>query len=169
MSITTLDEKFIHDLGDIYDAEHRFLEAQQELRKHAGAKKLQSMLEEHMQQTELHIRNLEQVYELVGERAKRIKCDAAAGLVHEGQKGLKEAAPQSAICDAMIAGAAAKVEHYEIAAYRGLIMLCNELGYAPAADILRKNLQQEEATAQKIEQTTPELLAKIMISPQYTR
>ncbi len=33
MAITTLEEKFVHGLGDIYDAEHRFLEAQEKTKR----------------------------------------------------------------------------------------------------------------------------------------
>jgi cysteine synthase B len=36
MSISSLEEKFVHELGDIYDAEHRFLEAQQQMVKQAS-------------------------------------------------------------------------------------------------------------------------------------
>ena len=31
MPITPLDEKFVHELADIYDAEHRFLKGQEEM------------------------------------------------------------------------------------------------------------------------------------------
>lgn len=160
MSISTLEEKFTHDLGDIYDAEHRFLDAQQEMRKQANAPMLKTMIDEHITQTEHHIRNIEQVYQLIGEKPKRVKCDAAAGLVIEGQKGMKEVKRGSAIGDCMIAGAAAKVEHYEIASYRGLIMLSEELANAPATDLLSQNLRQEEATAKKIEQNMPMLIVE---------
>ncbi len=64
---------------------------------------------------------LGQIYKQLGMSAQRVRCDAAVGLVTEGQKGLKETAGAPAIGDVMIAGACAKVEHYEIASYRGLI------------------------------------------------
>lgn len=162
MIITTLKEKFVHDLGDIYDAEHRFLEAQQEMQVHAEAKTLKAMIDAHINQTAQHIRNLDQVYELVGEKPRRVKCDAAAGLVLEGQKGLKLVAQGSAIRDCVITGAAAKVEHYEIAAYRGLIMLSEELAYIPIATLLNQNLQQELETANTLEKSLPSLLAETM-------
>jgi ferritin-like metal-binding protein YciE len=162
MTITTLKEKFVHDLGDIYDAEHRFLEAQQEMQAQAGAKTLKAMIMAHIGQTEQHLRNLEQVYGIVGEKPKRVKCDAATGLVLEGQKGLKEVAQGSAIGDCVITGAAAKVEQYEIASYRGLIMLSEQLAYVPVVTLLNQNLQQELETATKLEQSLPSLLAETM-------
>jgi ferritin-like metal-binding protein YciE len=162
MAIKTLDEKFIHEVGDIYDAEHRFLEAQGEMHKQATDSKLKTMLQQHMKETEQQIANLEQVYELLGQKAKRVKCDAAAGLVTEGQKTMKEAADNPAILDCVIAGAAAKVEHYEIASYRGLITGAELMGQTDVLRFLRANLEQEEQTAQKVEQSTPVLLQQAM-------
>jgi ferritin-like metal-binding protein YciE len=119
------------------------------------------MIREHITQTEAQIKNLEEVYSTIGAKAKRVKCDAAAGLVTEGQKGMKETATQPHLRDCMIAGAAAKVEHYEIASYRGLVTLCQELGQDSALGLLKENLKQEERTAQLVEQHVPELLHKV--------
>lgn len=162
MAITTLEEKFVHDLGDIYDAEHRFLEAQQEMLSQANADTVKMMLQQHISETEAQINNVEQVYEALGTSAKRIKCDAAAGLVTEGEKTLEETADNPAICDIAIVGAAAKVEHYEIASYRGLITAAQLMGQTDIMQLLQKNLQQEEQTAQKLEQSMPALIQKAM-------
>ncbi|NTU79075.1 MAG: ferritin-like domain-containing protein [Chloroflexales bacterium] len=161
MAMTTLEEKFVHDLGDIYDAEHRFLEAQREMMQQAKATELKTMIREHIAQTEEQIRNLDQVYQTIGAKAKRVKCDAANGLVIEGQKGMKEAADQPALLDCVIANTAAKVEHYEIATYRGLITLCEGLGQSSVLNLLVQNLQQEEQTAQRVEQSLPQLVQKV--------
>jgi ferritin-like metal-binding protein YciE len=157
MAITNLEEKFIHQLGDIYDAEHQFLEAQQQQLKAASASALQTMLREHIGQTEQQIKTLEQVFACVGKPAKRIRCDGAAGLVKEGEKSMEEAS-EPALRDCLIAGSANKVEHYEIVAYRGLVALAQHLGQREAAMLLRQNLLQEEQTAQRIEQSEPSLM-----------
>jgi ferritin-like metal-binding protein YciE len=164
MPIKTLDEKFMHELSDIYDAEHRFLEAQQEMMKQAKASELKQMVNEHIGQTHQQIKNLEQVFELLGERAKRVKCDGAAGIVSEGEKGLKEAKDAPEIRDCLIAGSASKVEHYEISSYRGLIEGAQLMGQQEIVKLLQENLKQEEQTAKKIEASAPKLLQKAMNS-----
>lgn len=166
MAISNLEEKFIHDLGDIYDAEHRFLEAQQEMLSQATDRQLRTMLQEHIGQTQQQISNLEQVYQILGQRTQRVKCDAAAGLVIEGQKSMREAAQAPAILDCVISGAAAKVEHYEIASYRGLVTACEEMGQNPILQLLEQNLQQEHETAHKIEQSMPMLIRQAMQAKQ---
>src|SRR4051812_5364462 len=88
--ITTLDEKLAHDLGDIYDAEHRFLEAQREMLNAATDRNLKKMIKSHIAQSEGQIERLDRGFEVLGKKAKRVKCAAAAGLVTEGQKGIED-------------------------------------------------------------------------------
>ncbi|HKC20630.1 MAG TPA: DUF892 family protein, partial [Candidatus Dormibacteraeota bacterium] len=114
MPITSPREKFTHELADIYDAEHQFLEAMGKMREKATAEKLQTMLEEHMQQTEEQIRNLEQVFAEAHEQPQRQECMGAKGLVGEASKMMEEAGNDE-IRDAIIAAGAAKAEHYEMA------------------------------------------------------
>ena len=158
MAIKTLQEKFIHGLGDIYDAEHRFLEAQQKMLPNATAETVKTALETHIKETQEQITNLEQVYGLLGLTAKRVSCDAAAGLVSEGDKLLKETADVPTLADLAIVGGCSKVEHYEIAAYRGLVAAAETMKQADVVKLLTKNLQQEEKTAQTLEQSMPTLL-----------
>ena len=52
--------------------------------------------------------------------------------------------------DLFLTGAAARTEHYEIAAYTGLITMAGALGEDKAATLLTKNLKQEQAALEKI-------------------
>lgn len=151
----------MHEMGDIYDAENQLLKGMEQMAQKASDKTLQSMITEHMAQTEGQIRNLEQVYSLMGEQPKRHRCDAAAGLVTEAKKTMEEAGAD-AVRDCLIGGAAAKAEHYEIASYRGLITAAQGMGKQQIVSLLQQNLQQEEQTAHKLEQSAPTLLQKAM-------
>jgi ferritin-like metal-binding protein YciE len=164
MAIKTLQEKFIHGLGDIYDAEHRFLEAQQKMLPNAGSEVVKTNLETHIKETEEQIANLEQVFKILGQTAKRVSCDGAAGIVKEGDSLLKETKDVPALADLAITGGCSKVEHYEIASYRGLISGAEAMGQTDIVRLLSENLKQEENTAQKLEQTMPVLLQQAMQS-----
>lgn len=166
MAIKTLEEKMMHELGDVYDAEHQFLEAMQQMLLQAQAGTVKTLLQTHVQQTEQQIRNLEQIFQQMGQQPERVKCAGASGIVSEGQKLLKEVSGNPQLVDLAIAGAQAKAEHYEIASYRGLINGAQQLGQQQAVQLLQQNLQQEEQTAQKIEQSTPQLLQQAMSSNQ---
>lgn len=157
MPIKTTQEKFLHELGDIYDAEHRFLKGQQEMLKAATDETLKAGIEKHIAESEQQVQHLEQVFELLGEKAKGEPCDAAKGIVTEAQKSLKEAGTDE-IRDCLIGSSLQKVEHYEIVSYNGLILGAEQLGNKEVVALLQKNLKQEEQTAQRLEKNAPKLL-----------
>ena len=163
MAINTLQEKFIHELGDIYDAEHKFLEAQQKMQKQAASPTVQELFEKHIPETEQQIANLEKVFEILGEKAKRVACKGATGLINEGEDLLKKTAENPLIADLAIAGANSKVEHYEISCYEGLILGAEKMGQKEIVKLLKENLKQEQQTAKKIADSLPKLLDEAMI------
>jgi ferritin-like metal-binding protein YciE len=159
-SIKTAEDAFQHELADVYDAEHRFLEGQKEMTAQAGDQKLRALIETHMKETEEQIRNLERVFEKMGSRPAKQTCKAAQGLVAEGAAAMKESdAPAK---DSLIAGAVARVEHYEIAAYTGLVEAARTMRQSQVAKLLEANLKQEERTAQLVEKESPRLLKQLV-------
>ncbi|ABA24145.1 Protein of unknown function DUF892 [Trichormus variabilis ATCC 29413] len=156
--INNFQEKFIYEVGAIYDAEHRFWEAQQTMLQCCQNNQLRSLIETHIRETEQQIRNLEQVFNALGQQPTRVTCDAAAGLVSDGQKLMLLASENQPILNLGLAGGQAKVEQLEIACYRGLIRAAEQMGQDQVVQLLRQNLQQEEQTAQKIEQHLPQLI-----------
>lgn len=169
MAIKNLNEKFLHGIADIYDAEHQFLKAQQEMLPEANSTTVKALLEQHIQETEQQITVLEQVFAVLGEDAEREKCAAAAGIVSEGQKTLKEVSGNPTLTDLAISGSCGKVEHYEIATYRMLISGAKQMGQTEVARLLSQNLQQEEATAQRIESGAPELFEQAIAAEETGR
>jgi ferritin-like metal-binding protein YciE len=161
MPLKTTQEKFMHELGDIYDAEHRFLKGQQAMLKAASDPTLKAGIEKHIAESEQQVANLEQVFKLLGEKAKAEPCDAAKGIVTEGQKAVKEAGTDE-IRDCLIGSSLTKVEHYEIVGYKGLILGAQKMGNQDVVALLQQNLRQEEQTAAKLEQSAPLLLQHAM-------
>lgn len=162
MTIKSFDEKFRYELSVLYDAEHQFLEAQRHMVDQASDNNLKSMLEMHIGQTEEQIGKLEQVFSALEHEPNRIKSGAASGLIADAQKLMKEVANHPQLLNPAIGGAQAKVEHFEIACYRGLVASARQMGNRQIVQLLEQNLQQEEQTAQKIEQSMTELLQQAM-------
>jgi ferritin-like metal-binding protein YciE len=156
MPISSSEEKFNHELADMYDAEHRFLEAMGKMREMARDPKLQSVLEEHMQQTEQHIANLEEIFSEIGKEPERQECMGAMGLVDEASKMMQEAG-SAEIRDSIIAGAATKAEHYEIVGYADLIDGAEMMKKRKVVNLLTKNREQELTAARKLERISPRL------------
>jgi len=165
MAIKTMREKYLHELGDLYDAEQQFLKAQQEMLTKASDPTLKQGIAQHITESEGQIKNVEQVFQLLGEKPEAEKCPVAAGLVTEGKQNVKEAGTDP-IRDCFIGSALAKVEHYEIISYRGLIVGAQAMGQQQIVQLLQQNLQQEEQTARKLEQSEPKLVHTAMQAEQ---
>ncbi len=161
MPIANTQELAVHELCELYDAEHRFVEGQQEMVQMASDQDLQTSIQQHLEQTREHIRNLEQVFAQLGEDPRRETNAVAQGLVSEAQEGIQEA-QNDAVRDCAIVAAVMKVEHFEMASYRGLIAGAQQMGQQEAVNRFNENLRQEEETAQIAEQSAPALIRKAM-------
>jgi ferritin-like metal-binding protein YciE len=161
MPINNAQELFVHNLSEIYDAEHQFVEGQQEMAQQASDQDLKSAIEEHISQTEQHARNLEQVFDQLGQQPQRATNEVAQGLVSEAQQVMQETQDEN-LRDVAINAAVIKVEHFEMGSYRGLVTAAQQMDQDQIVDLLQQNLQEEEQTAQTAEQSAPELLQKVM-------
>jgi ferritin-like metal-binding protein YciE len=161
MAISNAQELFVHELSEVYDAEHRFIEGQQEMAQNATDPDLKGAIQEHLKQTRQHAVNVEQVFTELGQEAQRETNEVAQGLVSEAQEGIQEV-QSDALRDAAIVSAVIKVEHFEMGSYRSLITAANLMGQTEIERLLRENMQQEEETARIAEQSAEELLSKAM-------
>jgi len=159
MAIANANDLMVQALGEVYDAEHQFLEGQQEMEQQATDEDLKSSIQQHISDTELQISNLEQVFEQLGQQPQRQTNKVAQGLVSQAQQNM-QAAQNEAIRDCAIIAAVIKVEHFEMGAYRGLVTGAQQMGQNEIVNLLSENMQQEEQTAQIAEQSAPDLFQK---------
>jgi len=104
----------------------------------------------HLEETNTHVARLEQVFELMGEKAQAKKCDAMEGLVEEGKGIIEDTKKGTATRDVGLILAAQKIEHYEIATYGGLTQLAKTLGHDDVAEILGQTLTEEKTADDKL-------------------
>ncbi|HET9695670.1 MAG TPA: DUF892 family protein [Terriglobales bacterium] len=146
----TAHELFLHELSDMLDAERNILEALEEQANESSRPDLQKAFESHRQQTEKQVQRLEQVFESLEEEPEETECKGIQGLIAE-HDSFKEEDPSEDLIDIFNAGAACKVEHYEIAAYTSLINLAQQMGHTKAVKLLNQNLKEELQTLKKME------------------
>jgi ferritin-like metal-binding protein YciE len=145
---SSLLELFVDEIKDIYWAEKHLVKALPKMQKAASSEELQSAFENHLEQTKVHVSRLEQIFELLDEKAQGKKCDAMEGLVEEGEGIIEDTDAGTATRDVGLILAAQKVEHYEIATYGGLAQLAKTLGREDVAGILGETLAEEKETDQ---------------------
>jgi ferritin-like metal-binding protein YciE len=140
-----LDELFLETLKDIYFAEKKILTALPKMKKAADSEDLAAAFEKHREETEGHVERLEQVFELIDEKAKGKNCPAIIGIIEEGEEIIKEFKGSPAL-DAGLLSAAQAVEHYEISRYGTLKAWARELGLNEAVSLLDATLNEEIKT-----------------------
>jgi ferritin-like metal-binding protein YciE len=149
VAVESLNELFVEQLRDLYDAENQLIKALPKMAKGANSDKLRQGFEEHLEQTKGHAQRIEEIFEQLGEKAKGKKCKAMEGLVKEGSETLEEDMNDD-VKDAALIAAAQRVEHYEIAGYGTARTFANLLGEREAASLLEQTLEEEKETDAKL-------------------
>jgi ferritin-like metal-binding protein YciE len=114
------------------------------MHKAATTEELKEAIEEHLAITEEQVARLEEVFEMMEQKPQSKKCEAMEGITKEGETVIEETEAGSMTRDAAIIIAAQKVEHYEIAAYGGLVQLAKTIGRTDVAELLAQTLQEEK-------------------------
>jgi ferritin-like metal-binding protein YciE len=147
--IKTLDDLFVHTLQDIYYAENQIVKHLPTMIEKSSNPDLSSAFTHHLQETEGHVRRLEQVFEMLGQPAKSVDCAAMDGILSEAKEVMSDCADTD-VRDAAILSAAQAVEHYEMTRYGTLVAFARQLGRADCANILQQTLEEEKAADKKL-------------------
>ena len=149
MKVTTLDELIEEELKDIYSAETQLIEALPEMAKAAESNDLRAAFEQHVEQTRVHARRIEEICNDLKTTPQGKTCAGMEGLIKEGEEIIHSKAGSEPKQAALI-GAAQRVEHYEIAAYGTARAHARQLGYLKAVDLLSQTLEEEKETDKKL-------------------
>ena len=156
--ITKPEELFVHELQDMYYAEQTLTKVLPKLASQSTDRELSKAFTSHLAETKEQIENLEQVFQNIGKPAKGERCPGIEGIKEEHESFMQENDPTPALLDMHLTGAAARAEHYEIAAYTGLIEKARALGERDSVKLLQENLRQEKEAAKKVESISKRML-----------
>jgi ferritin-like metal-binding protein YciE len=149
-------ELFLHGLKDILYVEQELTEeVLPKLIDEVSDDELEKGLRKHLRETQKHMKNVEKVFRMIGEQPKAEKCAGFEGIRKEHEKLISEASRD--LIDLVDAGAAARTEHYEIAAYDGLIAKARSLGERAAVELLEQNLREEKEALREVERAARRL------------
>ncbi len=155
----TLDDLFLAQLEDLYDAENRLVDALPKMAEAADSAALRNAFQSHLNETHGHVRRLEEVFQRLGKTPERETCPAMKGLIKEGEEMIN-AKGDPKVRDAALIAAAQRVEHYEMAGYGTLRNFALRLGLGDVANTLQKTLDEEGMADKKLTQ-----LAESQINP----
>jgi len=163
MKIQSMEDLFLEQIEDLYDAEKRLVKALPKMAEASTSQSLRQAFQSHLMETEGQVSRLENIFRTLGKSAKGQTCDAMKGLISEGEDMVSDTDPSS-IRDAGLIASANRVEHYEIAAYGSARTFAESLGLREAASLLEQTLQEEKKADQKLTQ-----LAESMVNEEALR
>jgi ferritin-like metal-binding protein YciE len=154
-TIETPRELYLFKLGAALKMENTILEMLPQLAEHAEDPELRQALGRHFEETQGHVRNLEQAFSALGQEPDDSPCPVIEGLDKEGQANLKMV--DNSLNDQVIISGVCETEHHEIAVYEGLIANAEAMGEEDVVALLQENLENEQATLQKAQQMGEQL------------
>ena len=151
MAVQSPTQLFLEEMGSMYSAEQIILQMLPQLAKESNNQQATNAFQMHEQETRQQIQNLEQCFQILGERPPKVACYSVAGLKQDHDEFVKENPSQDILTDFDL-GATCKTEYFEMASYKGLIDKANMMGQTQVVNLLQQNFQQEQAMAQRAEQ-----------------
>src|SRR6185312_13235818 len=148
-TMKSMNDLMLHFLQDIYYAERLGIRAMAKVAKAAENPELKQAILEHRDQSQKQISRLEQVFEVLGKRARGKTCAAMDGLAEEADEVIEEG-EKGPVQDAALIACAQAVEHYEIARYGAMIAWARQLGMDDAAELLQQTLDEEKQSDQRL-------------------
>jgi ferritin-like metal-binding protein YciE len=138
----SLQELFLNQLREIYDAELELDKAFPALINATGTQELKDIFEDHMDVSGIHVSRLEEIWSVLGEKAERRNCLAVRSYIEEAE-ALINSTSDISTRDMALISIAQKIEHFEIAAYDSLKTIARVLGHVNVADLMQATLDEE--------------------------
>ncbi|HET7122131.1 MAG TPA: DUF892 family protein [Solirubrobacterales bacterium] len=119
--------------------------------------RVKALLRAHQTESQVHVRNVEEVFGLFGWDVEESACPAIDALEKEGAAMVKKA--DDSLVDAVILQSAVEVEHHEVGVYENLLINANAMHREDVMAVLARNCESEQSTLDKIKTLQAELAA----------
>jgi len=149
MKLENLQQLFVKELRDLYDAESQITDALPKLIDAANHPQLKNALQEHLSVTRQQITRLDRIFQMLGEKPSGETCKGMKGVLKEGDEIVSAGGDPSTV-DAGIISAAQRVEHYEMAGYGTVRTYAKLLGQPEMAKMLQQTLDEEGEADRKL-------------------
>lgn len=141
MKVETLEDLYVEQLRDLYNAETQVQNALQTWLDAARSDMLQELFADRLKQANRHISRVQQICSAMQVNPAGEKCHGMEGLIEEGTEYIDDSTERP-VRDAGLIANAQRVEHYGIAGYGCARTYARQLGYDEAAAALQKNVDE---------------------------
>jgi ferritin-like metal-binding protein YciE len=156
---TTAEEAYNYKLGATLTMERNVLDILEKNIEEAKDPSVAKLFRHHHEETQGHVRNVEEAFGLFGWDVDDSPCPTIEALEKEGKTMAKKA--DDAMVDAMLLQGSVEVEHHEIAVYENLIIGARALGRDDVVQVLQRNMEQEQHTLEEVRSALERLAASL--------
>ena len=149
MTLDTFKNLFLGELQDLYSAESQQLVALPQMMEAAQHQELKRAFRHHLNETQEHVRRLQDILDELGVDPGDETCEAMQGLIEEAYEVIASYGDRD-VKDVALIGCAQKIEHYEIAGYGTTRTFARHLGFDEHAELLDRTLGEEGAADHKL-------------------
>lgn len=148
MTPNNLQDLYLYQLRDLYDAETQLLDDFPDLVEEATSLELQRAFRAHLEEKRQQKKRLEEIFQRMEESPDGLSSKGMKGLIKEAKDLVDETsnmfsedAPPE-IVDAGLISATQRVVHYEIASYGTVATYASMLGRADDQNVLKRSLDE---------------------------
>ena len=149
MGFETLKDLYLDELATLYDAELQVSRTLPRLSEAAHSQELRDTLAKHGRDSRFHVERIELIFTHWGERRRPQLCAGLNGIVQEADNRVHAATTEDTR-DAIIIGAAQRIEHYVLAAYGSARTCARRLNRSDEARLLQETLNDESRTGERL-------------------
>lgn len=135
---------FIEELKEIYLAEKNLVAALPKFQNAVTSRHLEEVFDEQVDYINEHIKEVEKVFDILGERPKTKRCKAMDGILKEADGIITDANRNSYTRDAGIILVLQKAYHYEIATYGTLRVFSEDMKKRKVKRIMTRILKDKK-------------------------
>lgn len=157
-----LQDLLIDELKDLYHAENQLVKALPKMSEAAHDSNLKQSFTKHLEQTQGHVKRLEEAFQILGETPQAKPCKGMMGLVSEGEETIREGKELEPVAaDLALITAAQKVEHYEISGYGSVRTMAQQIGQNQVVKLLEQTENEEKQTDELLTKTAKPMLEQV--------
>ena len=150
------EDLFLFELAYMHAFEQNNVQTLQQLVQEVSSDEARQPLQHHLEETREQVKLLEQIFQTLGEQPQQVTVHATTGLKQD-HDAFASMQPTPEVLTLFDLGAAAKIEHMEVACYTGLLTKAQLMGQQEVAGILQRILKQEEDAVSEIESALQQL------------
>ncbi|MGI5836583.1 MAG: ferritin-like domain-containing protein [Chloroflexota bacterium] len=161
MAITTPMDLFLYELSTILSVEQSKLQMMARLEQMCQDQQIKQSFSQEIPEIQRQITRVQECFRLLNARPLNITDHAVDCMQHDLQDFMQQNPNQNSI-DMYSLGMVLKLDHYEVAAYMGLVEKARQLGQTQIVSLLEDNMSDERSSAQLMGQLSMRITGQMI-------